>query len=284
MSEFNDQTRPSARHSDEHNAPLTKSQSVLKNAARQGKSGHRMSVVAGVVAAALGVASLGTAANAALTLPEASRVAGTQSSAQVNTNKSAEISASLNAAAEKGAADRAAADKAAADKAAAEKVAADQAAAAQAAAEKAAADQAAAQAAAEKAAADAAAKQAADAAAAAAAAEAAAAAAAPKAVDDPAAAKAYALSILGNYGWGPGEMTALNTLWEKESNWRTTAMNASSGAYGIVQSLPASKMATVGPDWETNYQTQIKWGLNYIKERYGSPSAALGFHLANNWY
>ncbi|MET3368209.1 hypothetical protein [Arthrobacter sp. M2012083] len=284
MSEFNDQTRPSARHRDEHNAPLTKSQSVLKNAARQGKSGHRMSVVAGVVAAALGVASLGTAANAALTLPEASRVAGTQASAQVNTNKSAEISASLNAAAEKGAADRAAADKAAADKAAADKAAADQAAAAQAAAEKAAADQAAAQAAAEKAAADAAAKQAADAAAAAAAAEAAAAAAAPKAVDDPAAAKAYALSILGNYGWGPGEMTALNTLWEKESNWKTTAMNASSGAYGIVQSLPASKMATVGPDWETNYQTQIKWGLNYIKERYGSPSAALGFHLANNWY
>lgn len=287
MSEFNDQTRPSARRRDENNAPLTKSQSVLKNAARQGKSGHRMSVVAGVVAAALGVASLGTAANAALTLPEASRVAGTQASAQVNSNKSAEISASLNAAAEKGATDRAAADaaaKAAAEKAAAEKAAADQAAAAQAAAEKAAADQAAAQVAAEKAAADAAAKQAADAAAAAAAAEAAAAAAAPKAVDDPAAAKAYALSILGNYGWGAGEMAALNTLWEKESNWKTTAMNASSGAYGIVQSLPASKMASAGADWETNYQTQIKWGLNYIKERYGSPSAALGFHLANNWY
>ncbi|MFW0774216.1 hypothetical protein ACLRGI_13705 [Paenarthrobacter nitroguajacolicus] len=283
MSEFNDQTRPSARHRDVHN----ESQSVLKNAARQGKSGHRMSVVAGVVAAALGVASLGTAANAALTLPEASRVAGTQAATQVNTNKSAEISASLNAAAEKGAADRAAVDKAAAEKAAAEKAAADQAAAEKAAADaaaKQAADAAAAQAAAEKAAADAAAKQAADAAAAAAAAEAAAAAAAPKAVDDPAAAKAYALSILGNYGWSAAEMTALNTLWEKESNWRTTAMNASSGAYGIVQSLPASKMATVGPDWETNYQTQIKWGLNYIKERYGSPSAALGFHLANNWY
>ncbi len=284
MSEFNDQTRPSARHRDEHNAPLTKSQAVLKNAARQGKSGHRMSVVAGVVAAALGVASLGTAANAALTLPEASRVAGTQAAAQVSTNKSAEISASLDAAAAKGAADRAAADKAAAEKAAAEKAAADQAAAAQAAAEKAAADQAAAaQAAADKAAADAAAKQAADAAAAAAA-EAAAAAAAPKAVDDPAAAKAYALSILGDYGWSAAEMTALNTLWEKESNWKTTATNASSGAYGIVQSLPAGKMASAGADWQTNYQTQIKWGLNYIKERYGSPSAALGFHLANNWY
>ncbi|MDR6639718.1 hypothetical protein [Paenarthrobacter nitroguajacolicus] len=260
MSEFNDQTRPSARHRDEHNAPLNKSQAILKNAARQGKSGHRMSVVAGVVAAALGVASLGTAANAALNLPEASRVADTQAAAQVSTNKSAEISASMDAAAAKGAADRAAADKAAADKAAADKLAADQAAAAQAAAEKAAADQAAA------------------------AAEAAAAAAAPKAVDDPAAAKAYAASILGSYGWSAGEMTALNTLWEKESGWRTTATNASSGAYGIVQSLPAGKMASAGADWQTNYQTQIKWGLNYIKERYGSPSAALAFHLANNWY
>ena len=265
MSEFNDQTRPSARHRDEDNAPQNKSQAVLKNAARQGKSGHRMSVVAGVVAAALGVASLGTAANAALTLPEASRVAGTQAAAQVSNNKSAEISASLDAAATKGAADRAAADKAAAEKAAADKAVADQAAA-------------------EKAAADAAAKQAADAAAAAAAAEAAAAAAAPKAVDDPAAAKAYAASILGSYGWSAAEMTALNTLWEKESNWRTTATNASSGAYGIVQSLPAGKMASAGADWQTNYQTQIKWGLNYIKERYGSPSAALAFHLANNWY
>ncbi|XAS73037.1 hypothetical protein VUN82_04035 [Micrococcaceae bacterium Sec5.1] len=276
MSEFNDQTRPSARHRDEHNAPLTKSQSVLKTAARRGKTGQRMSVVAGVVAAALGVASLGQAANAAFNLPETSQASETQATAQVS-NKSAEISASLDAAAKKGAADRAAADQAAA----AAQAAAEKAAAEKAAAEKAAADQAAAaQAAAEKAAADAAAKQAADAAAAAAAA----AAAVPKAVDDPAAAKAYAASILASYGWGPGEMTALNTLWEKESNWRTTATNASSGAYGIVQSLPASKMATAGADWETNYQTQIKWGLNYIKERYGSPSAALAFHLANNWY
>ncbi|WP_416403320.1 hypothetical protein [Arthrobacter sp. LFS091] len=284
MSEFNDQTRPSARHRDQNDTQLTKSQTVLKKAAREGKSGKRMPVVAGVIAAALGVASLGTAANAALNLPEASRVAGTQAAAQVSTNKSAEVSASMDAAAAKGAADRAAADKAAADKAAADKLAADQAAAAQAAADKAAADQAAAEkAAADKAAADAAAKQAADAAAAAAA-QAAAAAAAPKAVDDPAAAKAYAASILGSYGWGAGEMTALNTLWEKESGWRTTATNASSGAYGIVQSLPAGKMASAGADWQTNYQTQIKWGLNYIKERYGSPSAALAFHLANNWY
>ncbi|UXM92413.1 hypothetical protein [Paenarthrobacter sp. JL.01a] len=285
MSELNDQTRPSARHRDQNDTQLTKSQTVLKKAAREGKSGKRMPVVAGVIAAALGVASLGTAANAALNLPEASRVAETQTAVEASNAKAAEEAAAAKkaadekAAAANAAADKAAADKAAADKAAADKAAADQAAAAQAAAEKAAADQAAA----EKAAADAAAKQAADAAAAAAA-EAAAAAAAPKAVDDPAAAKAYAASILGSYGWSASEMTALNTLWEKESGWRTTATNASSGAYGIVQSLPAGKMASVGADWQTNYQTQIKWGLNYIKERYGSPSAALAFHLANNWY
>lgn len=279
MSEFKDQTRPEARHRDENNTPLSKSQNVLKNAARQGRTGHRMSVAAGVVAAALGVASLGQAANATFNLPEMSQAAQTQASVQLDPQT--RENAAAEAAAQAEAAKRAAAEKAAVAKAAAEKAAAEKAAAEKAAADKAAAEQAAAaQAAAEKAAADAAAKAAAEKAAA----EAAAAAAAPKAVDDPAAAKAYAASILANYGWGPGEMTALNTLWEKESNWRTTATNASSGAYGIVQSLPAGKMASAGADWQTNYQTQIKWGLNYIKERYGSPSAALAFHLANNWY
>ncbi|BAS14412.1 conserved hypothetical protein [Arthrobacter sp. Hiyo8] len=108
--------------------------------------------------------------------------------------------------------------------------------------------------------------------------------AAPVAVDDPSGAQAYAASILPSYGWGQGEMSALITLWNKESDWRTTATNASSGAYGIGQSLPAEKMASEGADWQTNYQTQIRWGLNYIKERYGSPSAAWSFHLAHNWY
>ncbi|GAA5198631.1 hypothetical protein GCM10023346_36330 [Arthrobacter gyeryongensis] len=108
--------------------------------------------------------------------------------------------------------------------------------------------------------------------------------AAPVAVDDPSGAQAYAASILPSYGWGQGEMSALITLWNKESDWRTTATNSSSGAYGIGQSLPAEKMASEGADWQTNYQTQIRWGLNYIKERYGSPSAAWSFHLAHNWY
>jgi hypothetical protein len=107
---------------------------------------------------------------------------------------------------------------------------------------------------------------------------------APVAVDDPSGAQAYAASILPSYGWGQSEMSALITLWNKESDWRTTATNASSGAYGIGQSLPAEKMASEGADWQTNYQTQIRWGLNYIKERYGSPSAAWSFHLAHNWY
>jgi hypothetical protein len=107
---------------------------------------------------------------------------------------------------------------------------------------------------------------------------------APVAVDDPAGAQAYAAAQLGSYGWAAGEMECLATLWTKESDWRTTAENPSSGAYGVVQSLPAEKMASAGADYLTNYRTQINWGLNYVKERYGSPCGALNFHYANNWY
>lgn len=106
----------------------------------------------------------------------------------------------------------------------------------------------------------------------------------PVAVDDPAAAQAYAASQLGTYGWAADQMQCLTTLWTKESDWKTTATNASSGAYGIVQSLPAEKMASAGSDYLTNFRTQINWGLNYVKERYGSPCGALDFHYANNWY
>ncbi|GAA2478743.1 hypothetical protein GCM10010406_13640 [Streptomyces thermolineatus] len=69
-----------------------------------------------------------------------------------------------------------------------------------------------------------------------------------------------------------------------ESSWRVTATNPSSGAYGLVQSLPAEKMASAGPDWRTNPVTQLKWGLNYMNERYGSPCEAWTFWQANNWY
>ncbi|MFF2314693.1 hypothetical protein ACFVTE_00300 [Arthrobacter sp. NPDC058097] len=109
-------------------------------------------------------------------------------------------------------------------------------------------------------------------------------AAAPVALNDPAGAQAYAASKLGSFGWSADQMQCLKRLWTKESEWRTTATNASSGAYGIVQSLPAEKMATAGADYRTNYRTQINWGLDYIKERYGSPCGALDWHLAHNWY
>lgn len=104
------------------------------------------------------------------------------------------------------------------------------------------------------------------------------------AVNDPAGAQAYAAGQLAKYGWAPDQMKCLQTLWTKESDWTTTATNPSSGAYGIVQSLPAEKMASAGADYRTNYRTQINWGLNYIQERYQSPCGALNFHLSNNWY
>ena len=108
--------------------------------------------------------------------------------------------------------------------------------------------------------------------------------AAAVAVNDPAGAQAYAAGQLASYGWSADQMQCLITLWTKESEWTTTATNASSGAYGIVQSLPAEKMASAGADYLTNYRTQINWGLNYIQERYQSPCGALNFHLSNNWY
>lgn len=109
-------------------------------------------------------------------------------------------------------------------------------------------------------------------------------AAAPVVVDDPAAAQAFASGELANRGWGAGEMSCLTQLWNRESEWLTSAENPDGGAYGIAQSLPAEKMASVGSDWKTNYKTQIIWGLGYIEERYGSPCAAWGHSNAVNWY
>ena len=94
----------------------------------------------------------------------------------------------------------------------------------------------------------------------------------------------YAKSILSRYGWGPGQMDYLIPLWNQESGWRWNAMNPSSGAYGIPQSLPGSKMASAGADWRTNPDTQIRWGESYIKGRYGSPAGAWAHEKAYNWY
>ncbi len=105
-------------------------------------------------------------------------------------------------------------------------------------------------------------------------------------VDDPAAAQAYARSVLGSYGWSGSQFGCLVDLWNMESGWRTDAYNRSSGAYGIPQSLPANKMASAGADWMTNAATQIAWGLSYIKSAYGSPCAAWNAEISRtpHWY
>ncbi len=86
------------------------------------------------------------------------------------------------------------------------------------------------------------------------------------------------------FGWGSDQFRCLDFLWTRESGWRADAYNASSGAYGIPQSLPGSKMASAGADWRTNAATQIDWGLGYIDARYGSPCAAWAHSEATNWY
>ncbi|HYJ74167.1 MAG TPA: hypothetical protein VEV65_01140 [Kineosporiaceae bacterium] len=95
--------------------------------------------------------------------------------------------------------------------------------------------------------------------------------------------RAYARLLLAERGWS-SEFTCLNLLWNRESGWNYQAYNPSSGAYGIPQALPGSKMASIAPDWRTNPGTQIKWGLNYIAERYGTPCGAWGHSQATGWY
>ena len=86
------------------------------------------------------------------------------------------------------------------------------------------------------------------------------------------------------YGWGSGQFSCLNSLWEKESGWNYRAANPSSGAYGIPQALPGSKMGSAGSDWATNPATQIEWGLGYIADRYGTPCGAWGHSESVGWY
>ena len=306
MSEFKDQARPErASHESGHTTsrtgvsrhraePARPTTAFGRFAASLPSFGRRAAVLTTAAAVLVGVGAAGQAADqvtptaagtsatadagqtlsfdktliSALPAPSAASVTP-QSSSDAAAKEAAAVKKA--AAAKKAAEAKAAAAKAAAAKAAAAKTAAAKAAAAKTAAAKAAAAQA--KAAAAKAAA-----------AKAAAAKAKAKAAAPAAVNDPAGAQAYAASKLGSYGWSADQMQCLKRLWTKESEWRTTATNPSSGAYGIVQSLPAEKMASSGADYRTNYRTQINWGLGYIKERYGSPCGALNFHLANNWY
>ncbi|NJP67724.1 transglycosylase SLT domain-containing protein [Streptomyces spiramenti] len=83
---------------------------------------------------------------------------------------------------------------------------------------------------------------------------------------------------------GGGQYQCFSSIVTRESEWNHTATNPSSGAYGLMQALPGTKMASAGADWRTNPATQIKWGLNYMNERYGSPCGAWEFWQANHWY
>jgi hypothetical protein len=87
------------------------------------------------------------------------------------------------------------------------------------------------------------------------------------------------------FGWRPKyQFRSLNKLWERESSWRIHAFNSYSGAYGIPQAVPGSKMSSAGRDWRDSARTQIRWGLRYIKSRYGKPRRAWAHEVAYGWY
>jgi hypothetical protein len=159
----------------------------------------------------------------------------------------------------------AAAEKAAAAKAAAAKAAAAKAAAAKAAAARAAAQQAAQQQAAQQQAQQTAVQQ-------------------PAASTPSGSPQQIAEQMLSQFGWSSSQFSCLQPLWAQESGWNIYASNPGSGAYGIPQALPGSKMASAGPDWQSNAATQIRWGLTYIQGTYGSPCAAWSHEQADGWY
>ena len=97
-------------------------------------------------------------------------------------------------------------------------------------------------------------------------------------------AQQIAMGMLGSYGWSSSQFSCLSSLWNEESGWNVYATNPGSGAYGIPQALPGSKMASAGPDWQTDAATQIRWGLTYIQSLYGSPCGAWAHEEADGWY
>lgn len=92
-----------------------------------------------------------------------------------------------------------------------------------------------------------------------------------------------AARLLAADGWS-GQFSCLDALWERESGWNVHALNPASGAYGIPQAVPGSRMASAGPDWRTDAATQIRWGLGYIRDRYGTPCGAWRHEQAYGWY
>jgi hypothetical protein len=101
---------------------------------------------------------------------------------------------------------------------------------------------------------------------------------------DPGSNRALGYQLMLEFGFPANQWPYLDALWQRESGWNHLAENRSSGAYGIPQSLPASKMAVVGPDWRTNPETQIQWGLAYIAARYRSPQQAWQHSERVGWY
>ena len=91
-------------------------------------------------------------------------------------------------------------------------------------------------------------------------------------------------AMLGSFAWSSSQFSCLDPLWAHESGWSVSAYNADSGAFGIPQALPGSRMASAGPDWQTDAATQIRWGLEYIKGTYGSPCGAWAHEEATGWY
>jgi len=96
--------------------------------------------------------------------------------------------------------------------------------------------------------------------------------------------KQIARRMLHSFHWSKWQFQWLDLLWSRESSWNVYASNPYSGAYGIPQAVPGDKMASAGPDWESDARTQIRWGLDYIKDRYGSPHVAWEHELADGWY
>lgn len=96
--------------------------------------------------------------------------------------------------------------------------------------------------------------------------------------------RTVARAMLSRFGWGASQFGCLDSLWRKESGWNLHAENPSSGAYGIPQALPGSKMSSAGGDWHDNPVTQIAWGLGYIRSSYGSPCGAWAHSEGSGWY
>ena len=99
--------------------------------------------------------------------------------------------------------------------------------------------------------------------------------------DDP---REIAQALLGEFGFSKSEFGCLDSLWTRESGWSVHADNPSSSAYGIPQALPGEKMSSAGSDWATNPATQIRWGLGYIQDRYGTPCGAWDHSESYGWY